>query len=212
MAKIVVLGGTGYAGKAIVAEAAARGYEVVAVARNQAADLPEGVSFVSGSLADVDSLAETVSSADVVISAVSPRGDTVEVFREGIAAVAEKLPENVRLGVIGGAGGSLVSENGPRVIDLDFPAEFRREAELAIEVLEDLQNSPSQLDWFYIHPAGGFGAFAPGERTGKYRTGGAVLVSDAEGTSYISAEDLAVAVVDEIEIPKHKRERFTVGY
>lgn len=212
MAKIVVLGGTGYAGKAIVAEAAARGHEVVAVARNQAADLPEGVSFASGSLADVDSLAETVSSADVVISAVSPRGDTVEVFREGIAAVADKLPENVRLGVIGGAGGSLVSENGPRVIDLDFPAEFRREAELAIEVLQDLQNSPSQLDWFYIHPAGGFGAFAPGERTGKYRTGGAVLVSDAEGNSYISAEDLAVAVVDEIETPKHKRERFTVGY
>lgn len=212
MAKIVVIGGTGYAGAAIVAEAAARGHEVVSLARNESADLPSGVSFVSGSIADIDSLLDNVGAADVVISAVAPRGETLELFRPALAELAAKLPEHTRLGVIGGAGGSLISEGGPRVIDVDFPDAFRSEAEAAITVLEDLQANDTELDWFYVHPAGGFGSFAPGERTGTYRTGGDVLVSDAEGNSYISAEDLAVAIIDEVEEPKHKRQRFTVGY
>jgi len=52
----------------------------------------------------------------------------------------------------------------------------------------------------------------PGERTGEYRDGGDVIVTDAEGESFISGADLAVAVLDEIESPKHPRGRFTVGY
>ena len=67
-------------------------------------------------------------------------------------------------------------------------------------------------EWFYIHPAGGFGPWNDGERTGSYRDGGDVLVTDADGESNISGADFGIAVVDEIEDPKHRGERFTVGY
>ena len=53
---------------------------------------------------------------------------------------------------------------------------------------------------------------APGERTAKFRIGGDQPVFDAKGESHISVEDLAVAIVDEAEAPKHTGKRFTVGY
>ena len=81
-----------------------------------------------------------------------------------------------------------------------------------VGVLEDLQAEQTGRDWFFIHPAGGFGGFNPGERRGTYRDGGDVLVVDENGESFISGEDFAVAVIDEIESPKHSRGRFTVGY
>ena len=119
----------------------------------------------------------------------------------------------MRLGVIGGAGGSLVADGGERVVDLpSFTEEYKPEALEAIDILEDLQADDGGHDWFYIHPAGGFGAWNPGERTGSYRDGGDVIVTDDKGDSYISGADFAVAVLDEIENPKHSRERFTVGY
>ena len=65
--------------------------------------------------------------------------------------------------------------------------------------------------WFYVSPAGGFGSYAPGEATGKYRTGGDILLTDANGNSHISGADFATASVDEIEAPAHHRERFTVA-
>lgn len=98
------------------------------------------------------------------------------------------------------------------MVDSGFPEEFKPEALEAIGILEDLQAEQSGRDWFFIHPAGGFGAWAPGERTGVYRDGGDVIVTDEAGESFISGADLAVAVLDEIENPKHSRERFTVGY
>jgi putative NADH-flavin reductase len=104
------------------------------------------------------------------------------------------------------------SPRGPRVVDVDFPDAFKAEALEMIGVLEDLQAEQTGRDWFFVHPAGGFGGFNPGERTGTYRVGGDVIVTDAEGQSYISGADLAVAVLDEIENPQHSRQRFTVGY
>ena len=93
-----------------------------------------------------------------------------------------------------------------------FTEEYKPEALEAIDILEDLAADDGRQDWFFIHPAGGFGAFNPGERTGSYRNGGDVIVTDDKGDSYISGADFAIAVLDEIEEPKHSRERFTVGY
>lgn len=133
-------------------------------------------------------------------------------MRGAIAELVAALPEEVRVGVIGGAGGSLVAPGGPRLIDTDFPEEFKPEAFEAIGVLEDLQATDAARDWFFVHPAAAFGAFNPGERTGRYRDGGDVMVTDEAGESHLSGADLAVAVLDEIESPRHHRERFTVGY
>ncbi|PZU48751.1 MAG: NAD-dependent epimerase [Microbacterium sp.] len=212
MALIAVLGGTGYAGRHIVAEAVDRGHTVLSVARSVPADRVPGATYVEGTLLDVPGLAAQLEGVEVVVSAVAPRGEMEGLVRPNLEALASVLPDSVRLGVIGGAGGSLVAPGGPRVVDAGFPEEFKAEALEMIGVLEDLQSEQSGRDWFFVHPAGGFGAWNPGERTGSYRDGGDVIVTDADGESFISGADLGVAVIDEIETPKHTRERFTVGY
>ncbi len=212
MALIAVLGGTGYAGRHIVAEAADRGHSVLSIARSVPAERVPGATYLEGTLLDVSSLVAQLEGVDVVVSAIAARGDMLGFLRPNLQALNSVLPGTVRLGVIGGAGGSLVAPGGPRLVDAGFPEEFKSEALEAAAVLEDLQADQSGRDWFYVHPAGGFGAWNPGERTGRYRDGGDVLVTDAEGESFISGADLSVAVLDEIENPKHSRERFTVGY
>lgn len=213
MSRIAVLGGTGYAGSHIVAEAVRRGHTVLSIARTVPADRVEGAVYVEATLLDVPTLVNELIGVDVVVSAVAARGDMLGALRSAIEQLLSVLPEDVRIGVIGGAGGSLVAEGGPRLVDTEgFADEYKPEALEAIGILEDLQTRAGDRDWFYIHPAGGFGAWAPGERTGSYRDGGDVLVVDENGESFISGADLAVAVLDEIETPRHSRERFTVGY
>lgn len=213
MPRIAVIGGTGYAGSHIVAEAVQRGHTVVSVARSVPAERIEGATYIEGTVLDVPGLVAELEGVDVVVSAVAPRGDMLGNLRPAIAELVVALPENVRLGIVGGAGGSLVAEGGPRVIDTDgFIEEYKPEAREAIGILEDLESDASGHDWFFVHPAGGFGVWAPGERTGTYRDGGDVLVVDDNGDSYISGADFAVAVLDEIENPRHSRGRFTVGY
>jgi len=116
-------------------------------------------------------------------------------------------------GLIGGAGSLLVAEGGPKLVDTpDFPKEFAEEPRVLDAVLQDLRGAEEGLDWFFVSPAAGFGSFAPGERTGAYRIGGDVLLTDENGDSHLSGQDLAVALVDEIETPAHRRTRFTVAY
>jgi len=74
------------------------------------------------------------------------------------------------------------------------------------------ERAPAELDWLFISPAGGYGSFAPGERTGSYRVGGEVALFDDEGNSDISGADFALAIVDEIENPRHHREHISVAY
>lgn len=213
MTRIAVIGGTGYAGRHIVAEAVDRGHTVVSVARSVPTERVEGATYIEGTLLDVPGLVAELQGVDVVVSTVPARGDMLGKVRPGVAELVAALPADVRIGVIGGAGGSLVAPGGPRVVDLDsFTEEYKPEALEAIDILTDLQASDHGHDWFYVHPAGGFGAWNPGERTGTYRDGGDVIVTDADGESFISGADLGVAVVDEIEQPQHSRERFTVGY
>ncbi|WES64778.1 NAD(P)H-binding protein [Microbacter sp. GSS18] len=213
MPRIAVIGGTGYAGRNIVAEAVSRGHTVVSVARTLPADRVDGATYVEGTVLDVPSLVAELEGVDVVVSAVAPRGDMLGKYRPAMAELVAALPADVRVGVIGGAGGSLIAPGGERLVDQpSFTEEYKPEALEAYGVLEDLQAGPAARDWFYVHPAGGFGAWNPGERTGAYRDGGDVLVTDADGESFISGADLGVAIVDEIENPRHSRERFTVGY
>ncbi|MBT2473538.1 NAD(P)H-binding protein [Microbacterium sp. ISL-103] len=213
MARIVVLGGTGYAGRHIVSEAVSRGHDVIAISRSTPADAVDGASYVQGSALEISSLANAFDGADAVVSALSPRGDMTDSVLEALRNVITELADtSTRLGVVGGAGGSLVAPEGPRLFDLDFPEEYKHEAQVGIDSLALLESTDESLDWFFIHPAEVFGPWAEGERTGHYRDGGDVLVRDADGKSFISGADFAVAVIDEIERPVHRRGRFTVGY
>lgn len=213
MSRIAVIGGTGYAGSHIVAEAVDRGHTVLSVARTAPSERVTGVTYIEGTLMDVPGLVAEIQGAEVVVVSVPARGEMAGLLRPAVAELVATLQPGTRIGVIGGAGGSLSAPGGPRVIDLpSFNDEYKPEAFEAIGILDDLQTSDASIDWFYLHPAGGFGVWNPGERTGSYRDGGEVIVTDADGESFISGADLAVAVVDEIESPKHSRERFTVGY
>jgi putative NADH-flavin reductase len=131
------------------------------------------------------------------------------------AALAEEAAlTGVRLGVVGGAGSLLATEGGPRLVDTpEFPEAFKGEVLLLAGVLDQLRSSaPADLDWFFLSPAVTFGAYNPGEATGRYRIGDDVVVSDENGLSAISGADYALALVDEIETPAHSRARFTVAY
>ncbi|WP_309129540.1 NAD(P)H-binding protein [Microbacterium sp.] len=213
MARIVVIGGTGYAGSHIAREAVNRGHDVVSISRSVPDAAIEGVRYVQGSALDLDALGDVFDGADAVVSSLAPRGDMEHIVLDALRGLIAKLTGTAtRLGVVGGAGGSLVAPGGPRLFDQGFPEEYKHEAQVGIDSLELLQSTDEGLDWFFIHPAEVFGPWAEGERTGTYRDGGDVLVRDADGNSTISGADFAIAVVDEIESPKHHRGRFTVGY
>jgi putative NADH-flavin reductase len=116
-----------------------------------------------------------------------------------------------RLGIVGGAASLLAAEGGPLVLDT-LPEEYKPESEANARVLDALRRASTTVDWFYLSPALSFGSWNPGERTGTFRLGSDVLVTDANGKSEISGADYAIAFVDEIEKPAHHQTRFTVGY
>ena len=212
--RIKVLGGTGHAGAAVVAVAARRGHQVTSYSRNPPADPVAGVEHVAGSLLDEDRLASVVADADVVFETISPRGDMqgrLEGLVERLIGLADAA--GVRLGVLGGASSLLVEEGGPRLFDVaEPPPEVLPEVRTGMALLEMLEGAPESLDWFYVSPPARFGAWEPQVVTGEYRLGTDVLLKDEAGESYISAADLAVAVLDEIERPRHSRRRFTVAH
>lgn len=214
MARISVLGGTGYGGSHIVREAARRGHHVTSYSRSTPAEPIDGVTYVTGSVLDDHLLQQSVTDVDVVFDALSPRGELegkLEPVVERLIGLA--IAAGVRLGVLGGASSLEVSPGGARLIDVDPPsAELRPEIETGVNVLEILRASPDDLDWFYLSPAAGFGSWAPGKATGTYRVSDDVLLVDDNGDSNISGADLATAVVDEIENPAHRRRRFHVAY
>lgn len=214
MARIAVLGGTGYAGGHIVREAVSRGHQVTSYSRNAPAEPVEGATYVTGSATEDGFVPSVLADADVVVESLAPRGPLEGRVRPIVTALAAAAPAaGVRLGVIGGAGSLQVAPGGPQLFTTpEFPDAFKAEALEMGGALDDLRETPDELDWFYVSPAAGFGSYAPGEATGSYRVGGDVLLADAEGTSFISGADLAVAIVDEIETPTHRRQRFTVAY
>ena len=89
-----------------------------------------------------------------------------------------------------------------------FPEAYKAESSAGGRFLDALRKE-GDLDWTFLSPSA---EFAPGERTGRFRLGGNELLVDATGKSRISMEDFAIAFVDELEHPKHNRQRFTVGY
>ncbi|WP_372004617.1 NAD(P)-dependent oxidoreductase [Tistrella mobilis] len=203
MANIALIGASGNAGARILKELSDRGHTVTGIARSpeKIAALP-GVTAVAGDVFDAEGLAAILKGHDAVISSVHFMASDPDRL---IAAV--RASGVTRYLVVGGAG-SLEVAPGKRLIDQpDFPAAYHAEASKGAAFL-DLLRGIDDLDWTFLSPAA---MFVPGERTGTFRLGTDQLLV-GEGGSSISFEDYAVALVDEIETPKHIRQRFTVGY
>jgi putative NADH-flavin reductase len=212
MATVVVVGGTGYTGGNIVKEAAARGHAVISVSRSEPAERVPGVRYEHGSAEDVAQ--RVVPGADVVVAALSPRGDMagrlVHVYA-GLARLAAQA--GARYLQVGGFSSLRPEPGSARFVAGEIPEEYRAEAlEGEATRVMLLQEAPADLDWVFISPAGAYGSFAPGERTGEYRVGDDVALFDAEGASAISGADFAIAVVDEIDKPSRHREHIGVAY
>lgn len=201
--KIAVLGASGRAGSEITKELAARGHNVVAIARKPEAvpQLP-GVTAKAGDASEPGALADLIRGADAVISALHfdvPAATLLAALREA------GVP---RLLVTGGAA-SLEVAPGKRVIDDPaFPAEWKDMALGGIAFLDALR-AETEIDWTYFSPAA---LLFEGPRLGTYRGGTDQLVTDANGESKISFADYAIAMVDELEQHRHSRARFTAAY
>ncbi len=214
MGTIAVIGFTGFAGGHITDEALRRGHEVIGLSRTGTADPRPGVRARQGDIGDAALMAGLAAEADTVIVAVHGAADGQSYLASLVPALLDAAAAGgARLGVVGGASSLDVAPGGPRLFDTpEFPEMYKVEAQAHIEVLEALRSSDTDADWFYVSPSATFGAYAPGERTGAYRTGDDILLVGADGNSFIGGADFAIAVLDEIEKPTHHRTRFTVGY
>ncbi|MFG2133096.1 NAD(P)-dependent oxidoreductase [Streptomyces sp. NPDC048751] len=214
MSRIVVFGAAGKAGSRVVAEAAARGHEVTAVARDIArlGELPEGVRTTAGDVTDTETVAPLAEEADALVLTVG--GPDARLYTNAVATVAAAVhalgPKGPRILHMGG-GASLLDEDGGRFFDAPgFPEEYKPYAIGQIQALDAYQALGDDVTWTYLSPPPV--NFAPGERTGRYRTSLDRPVVGDDGQSRISYEDYAVALLDEIENPRHLNRRFTVGY
>lgn len=205
MSKIALLGITGRAGSRIANELLARGHSVTGIARKvDAVEARPGLTVKAADANAVDALVPLLRGHDAIVSSTRFAGGT-----DAATLIAAAGQAGVpRLLVVGGAG-SLEVAPGAALIDAPgFPDAYKAEAAAGGVMLAALR-SEKELDWTFLSPSA---IFEPGQRTGQFRIGGDSLLSDASGKSWISMEDYAIAMVDEIESPKHSRQRFTVGY
>lgn len=211
MTAITVVGGTGYAGAAIVAEAARRGHTVTAISRTAPGTQAEGVDYVTG---DLTRSVPDIAGAEVVVAALSPRGDNAGKLRDAYRSLAQAAATNgARFVGIGGFSSLRPAEGAPRFVEGDdLPPEFAAEAREMNDILTDLATGSAAVDWLFVSPAAEFGSHAPGEALGRYRVSGEVALFDQDGKSAISGADFARAVLDEIETPTRHRAQIHFAY
>ena len=212
--KVALIGATGFVGSPVLVELLSRGHQVTVLARNPAklAAQPR-LTVVAADVLDAAQVAQAVAGHDAVVSAYNPGWTEPRIhdlFLQGSRAIVEgvKRAGLKRLVVVGGAG-SLFVAPGVQLVDTPpFPAEYKQGALAAREALNELKLEAS-LDWSFVSPPI---ALAPGARTGQYRTGlDKLLPGVGDAPAGISVADLAVAIVDELETPRHIQRRYTVA-
>lgn len=208
--KILLIGATGMVGSRILSEAVSRGHDIIAAVRNP--DKVEKNDHVTAVKVNVNNAKEVIphaANADLIISAVSPR-NTGDGFKDAVTfteALIEVYHETKKRILMVGGGSSLHMPDGTNVVELTpeaiMPEATGMRRAFGMLTLED-------IDFAVLAPAG---MIAPGERTGTFRLAGRTMLANAEGgKGNISAEDFAVAMMDEAETPAHFRTIFNVGY
>jgi putative NADH-flavin reductase len=211
--KIAVFGASGRIGSRIVQEALDRGHDVTAIARHPEdyTVIHDHLKVAKGDLFKAQDVETGAFNQDAVVCAYSnTRGAPASTIPELAIPLIKGLKQahTKRLIIVGGAG-SLEVAPGTQLVDTpNFPVEYKTAALAQRDALKLYQNE-TELEWTYVSPAA---ETAPGERTGKFRVGSNQLLNDEQGKSFITMEDLAVAIVDEIENPTHIREQMTVAY
>ena len=210
--KITVYGGTGRIGQRIVDEALSRGHTVTVVVRNP---VPTGaerarLTVIKGDILDTHGVTEQMAAQDAVVSAVSGFNLGEDFFPKvaqslvtAARGVSGKAP---RILWVGGASSLPEEPGGKAQVEINPKAlPFQKGKLDALNYFGDVKD----VSWTILNPPTNI---EPGTRTNKFRIGNDVLLKDAQGESRISMEDFAVALLDEIETPKHVRSQFTVAY
>lgn len=215
--KIALIGATGFVGAAVLTELLSRGHQVSALVRHPDRLTPRsGLEARALDAYDADAVAAAVRGHDAVVSAFNPGWDEPELydlFMRGSRAIVRGVESAgvKRLLVVGGAG-SLFVAPGVQLVDTPeftshVPPNIAPGARAARDALNELRDERT-LDWTFLSPPA---MLAPGERSGRYRVGGDDLLMADGAPAGISVADLAVAIVDEIEQPRHLHARFTVA-
>jgi len=213
MARVVVFGASGKIGQSVVNEAIRRGHKVTAVARDEAklAKLPRKANAAAGDATSRDSVHSLADGADAVVVAIG--GNDKKVWANASRAMIDalaKLGDNAPRLIHVGHGGTLEDGQGARVLDdPEFPNGMRKDALGQAEAL-DMLRAAKGVRWTVICPPPV--QLAQGKRRDTYRTGTDQPVQDGRGNMALSTDDLAVAIVDEIDKAKHVNQRFTIGY
>lgn len=202
--KLAIIGATGNIGARILDEALSRGHAVTGLTRDASKlEARPNLTPKAADTADAAALAQVLKSHDAVLVSVKWNENDVHKVLQAVRDSGVKRC----LFVVGA--GSLRRPDGQLTYDymkgLGIEPPTSMPAMKALEVLRTVED----LNWTAISPAF---QINPGERTGKFRLGGDEMIFDEKGESLISREDFAVAILDEIEAPKHIRQRFNVGY
>ena len=212
--KIALIGATGFVGSAILKEALDRGHEVTAIVRHPE-KLPAHAKLHAkkGDVYNAEEVSRLVAGHDAVISAFNPGWKNPNLYEDQVRGTTAIIAAVKRAGVkrvlwVGGAGGLEIKPGAQSVDTPEFPKDWKQ-GSLATREALNLLRKESSLDWSYLSPSADL---SPGQRTGKFRLGKDQLLTDANGKSHISTQDYAMAMIDEVEQPKHIRHRFTVGY
>ena len=217
MKKIAVIGATGFVGTQVVNELASRGYAVEAIARDTTkiteSDLVKAKKL---DVYNVDELSEILKGNDAVISAFNPGWTNPNIFEDflkGATSIEKAVEESgvKRFITVGGAGSLYIAENLQLIDTPEFPAEIKPGAEAARQYLEIIKKN-EKLDWTFFSPAIEMHQGTAGVRKGTYRTALENPVFDENGRSVLSVEDVAVALVDELENNQFVKQRFTAAY
>ncbi len=208
--KVTLFGATGQAGSRILGELLHRGHHVKAVVREGSKlESRDGLFVISGDVNDVAGVTAAASGSDALVSAYGPGPGDPEKLLTATQHLLEGAKQSgvPRFLFVGGAG-SLEVAPGVSLIDSGhLPEQWKGIAIAHRDALEMAR--ASNINWTCFSPAA---FFEPGERTGKFRLGIDELIADARGTSRISMEDFAIALVDELENPQNERRRFTIAY
>ena len=220
MAKnVLLIGATGFVGSALLNELLNRGHKVTAIVRDakKVKVQNENLTYVEADATAPAQLAEIAKGKDAVISAYNPGWANPRLYEDTLENYP-KIVEGVkqagvrRLLIVGGAGTLFVAP-GVRLIDTGtLPAEWIPGVKSLGEFYLNTLMKEQDIDWIFFSPAGNLGNLQPGTRTGKYRLGKDDMLFDDKGESFISVEDYAVAMVDELEQENHHKERFTAAY
>jgi len=215
---IALIGASGFVGTAILKEALDRGHQVKAIVRNPSKITLQhaGLTIEKADVLDTTQVAEAVKGTDAVISAYNPGWSNPDIYNEflkGSKSIQEGIKASgVKRYIVIGGGGSLEVAPGVQAVDTpDFPAEIKPGATAARDYQKIIKEE-NDLDWTFFSPAFEMHQGTSGVRKGVYRTGLDNPVFDEAGRSVLSVEDLALVIIDELENPKHIKQRFTAGY